>query len=110
MPVRKPRSKNQQSAIRNPQSLVAVIMGSKSDWETMRAASEILNQFGVTHERSCASFALHRKRKLPRQSGIKVDSFVCGDYSFMMWNMNAGMPTTMQTTLRTTPRVEYCAD
>jgi len=30
--------------------LVAVIMGSKSDWETMRAASEILAEFGVPHE------------------------------------------------------------
>ncbi|HUJ21364.1 MAG TPA: 5-(carboxyamino)imidazole ribonucleotide mutase [Bryobacteraceae bacterium] len=30
--------------------LVAVIMGSKSDWEAMRAASETLNDFGVPHE------------------------------------------------------------
>ena len=30
--------------------LVAVIMGSKSDWETMRHADEILTQFGVPHE------------------------------------------------------------
>ena len=30
--------------------LVAVIMGSKSDWETMRYADEILTQFGVPHE------------------------------------------------------------
>jgi 5-(carboxyamino)imidazole ribonucleotide mutase len=27
-----------------------VIMGSKSDWETMRAASDTLNDFGVPHE------------------------------------------------------------
>src|SRR2546430_14006632 len=59
------------------------------------------------YERSYASFGLNRKRKFARRSWIEVDSFVCGDYSFMMWNMNAGMPTTMQTTLRTTPRVEY---
>jgi 5-(carboxyamino)imidazole ribonucleotide mutase len=32
------------------QSLVAVIMGSKSDWETMRHASETLGRFGVPHE------------------------------------------------------------
>ncbi len=31
-------------------SLVAVVMGSKSDWETMRAASETLEKFGVAHE------------------------------------------------------------
>jgi len=30
--------------------LVAVIMGSKSDWETMRHADETLTQFGVPHE------------------------------------------------------------
>ncbi len=32
------------------QPLVAVIMGSKSDWETMRAAAETLTEFGVPHE------------------------------------------------------------
>jgi hypothetical protein len=30
--------------------LVAVLMGSKSDWDTMRAASETLANFGVAHE------------------------------------------------------------
>jgi 5-(carboxyamino)imidazole ribonucleotide mutase len=30
--------------------LVAVIMGSKSDWETMKAAAQILDEFGVPHE------------------------------------------------------------
>jgi 5-(carboxyamino)imidazole ribonucleotide mutase len=30
--------------------LVGVIMGSQSDWETMRAAAEVLEQFGVSHE------------------------------------------------------------
>ena len=32
------------------QPLVGIIMGSKSDWETMRAADEILTQFAVPHE------------------------------------------------------------
>jgi 5-(carboxyamino)imidazole ribonucleotide mutase len=35
--------------------LVAVIMGSKSDWDTMRHASEILTQFGVPHENKVVS-------------------------------------------------------
>ena len=35
--------------------LVAVIMGSKSDWETMRAASEILTEFGLPHETKIVS-------------------------------------------------------
>ena len=30
--------------------LVAVIMGSKSDWDAMRAASDTLKDFGVPHE------------------------------------------------------------
>src|SRR6059036_478740 len=35
--------------------LVAVIMGSKSDWETMRHAAEALAEFGVPHERRIVS-------------------------------------------------------
>ena len=35
--------------------LVGVIMGSKSDWETMRHAAEMLEQFGVPHERRVVS-------------------------------------------------------
>jgi 5-(carboxyamino)imidazole ribonucleotide mutase len=38
--------------------LVAVIMGSKSDWETMRHADEILTQFGAPHE--CRIVSAHR--------------------------------------------------
>ncbi|HKW96492.1 MAG TPA: 5-(carboxyamino)imidazole ribonucleotide mutase [Bryobacteraceae bacterium] len=34
----------------NSKPLVAVIMGSKSDWESMRAASDTFNDFGVPHE------------------------------------------------------------
>ena len=30
--------------------LVGIIMGSQSDWETMRAAAEMLEQLGVAHE------------------------------------------------------------
>lgn len=35
--------------------LVGIIMGSKSDWETMRHASELLAQFEVAHERRVVS-------------------------------------------------------
>src|SRR5205807_7695150 len=72
MPVRKPRSKNPQSAIRNSKSLVVIIMGSKSDWETMRAASEILNQFGVTHE--CQVMSAHRTPALVSQFASAAES------------------------------------
>jgi len=37
------------------QPLVGIIMGSKSDWETMRAAAETLTQFGVAHEAKVVS-------------------------------------------------------
>ena len=30
--------------------LVGIVMGSKSDWETMRHADEVLSKFGVPHE------------------------------------------------------------
>src|SRR3981081_1793064 len=30
--------------------LVGIIMGSKSDWDAMKAASEMLTKFGVAHE------------------------------------------------------------
>jgi 5-(carboxyamino)imidazole ribonucleotide mutase len=35
--------------------LVAVVMGSSSDWDTMQHASEALDRFGVTHERHIVS-------------------------------------------------------
>ncbi len=38
--------------------LVGVIMGSRSDWETMRAASDALTEFGVPHE--CQIVSAHR--------------------------------------------------
>jgi 5-(carboxyamino)imidazole ribonucleotide mutase len=38
--------------------LVAVVMGSTSDWETMRQADETLARFGVPHE--CRVLSAHR--------------------------------------------------
>ena len=35
--------------------LVGVIMGSKSDWDTMQKAAEVLDEFGVPHERRVVS-------------------------------------------------------
>src|SRR5215210_8421583 len=42
----------------DPRPLVSVIMGSKSDWETMRHADEMLARFGVPHE--CLVVSAHR--------------------------------------------------
>jgi 5-(carboxyamino)imidazole ribonucleotide mutase len=38
--------------------LVGIIMGSKSDWDTMRQADETLTRFGVPHE--CRILSAHR--------------------------------------------------
>lgn len=35
--------------------LVGVIMGSRSDWDTMRLASEVLTEFGIEHESQIVS-------------------------------------------------------
>src|ERR1700689_2310847 len=42
--------------------VVSIIMGSKSDWETMSAASEMLTEFGVAHE--CRVVSAHRTPEL----------------------------------------------
>lgn len=41
-----------------PAPLVGVIMGSKSDWDVMRHAAEVLGEFGVPHE--CCVVSAHR--------------------------------------------------
>jgi 5-(carboxyamino)imidazole ribonucleotide mutase len=39
----------------DPAPLVGIIMGSKSDWDTMRHAAEVLDHFGVSHESKVVS-------------------------------------------------------
>ena len=55
-----------------PKSLVAVLMGSKSDWDTMRAASETLAKFGVAHESRVMS--AHRTPKLASEFAGNAES------------------------------------
>jgi 5-(carboxyamino)imidazole ribonucleotide mutase len=57
--------------------LVGVIMGSRSDWETMRAADEILTEFDIPHE--CQIVSAHRTpdwmseyAKTAEQRGLEV--------------------------------------
>lgn len=38
-----------------PSPLVAVIMGSSSDWDTMKHAADVLDRFGIEHERHIVS-------------------------------------------------------
>jgi len=56
--------------ISNP--LVAVIMGSKSDWDTMRHADETLTEFGVAHE--CRVISAHRSPALAAEFGSTAES------------------------------------
>ncbi|MFM9962917.1 MAG: 5-(carboxyamino)imidazole ribonucleotide mutase [Planctomycetaceae bacterium] len=57
--------------------VVGVVMGSKSDWETVRHADNVLTQFGVAHE--CRVVSAHRTPELmadyartAEQRGIQV--------------------------------------
>jgi 5-(carboxyamino)imidazole ribonucleotide mutase len=52
--------------------LVAVIMGSQSDWDTMRHADETLTQFGVEHE--CRVISAHRSPSLAAEFGSTAES------------------------------------
>jgi 5-(carboxyamino)imidazole ribonucleotide mutase len=57
---------------KDSQSLVAVLMGSKSDWETMRAAANTLQQFGVPHESRVMS--AHRTPALASEFAATAES------------------------------------
>jgi 5-(carboxyamino)imidazole ribonucleotide mutase len=52
--------------------MVAVIMGSKSDWETMRHADEILSRFDVPHE--CRIISAHRTPGLMAEFAAAAES------------------------------------
>src|SRR6266850_2416613 len=67
-----PKTRNSKSATRNSGALVAVIMGSQSDWDVMRNADETLNQFGVTHE--CRVISAHRSPALAAEFGLTSES------------------------------------
>jgi 5-(carboxyamino)imidazole ribonucleotide mutase len=46
----------------SPQPLVGIIMGSRSDWDTLRHGADMLEQFGVPHEKRVVS--AHRTPEL----------------------------------------------
>lgn len=61
--------------------LVSVIMGSRSDWETMRRAAETLERFEVPHERRIVS--AHRTPELMRDfargaRGRGIEAIIAG--------------------------------
>ena len=37
------------------QPIISIIMGSKSDWETMKKAAQVLEDFGVAYEKKVVS-------------------------------------------------------
>lgn len=51
---------------------VGIIMGSKSDWDTMQHAAETLKAFGVPHE--CKVVSAHRTPELMRQYAHEAES------------------------------------
>lgn len=52
--------------------LVGIVMGSKSDWETMQHTDEMLTRFGVTHE--CRVLSAHRTPEEAGQYAITAES------------------------------------
>src|SRR5258707_3972369 len=71
-------------------ALCAVIMGSKSDWDTMSHASQLLDHFGVAHESKIVS--AHRTPKLlaeyastAEERGIEVIIAGAGGAAHLPW-------------------------
>ena len=65
-------SKKSEAGKAEPNPLVAVIMGSKSDWDTMRHADETLSDFGIAHE--CRVISAHRSPSLAGEFGSTAES------------------------------------
>ena len=55
-----------------PKPLVAVIMGSKSDWDVMRQTAETLTRFDVPHE--CRVLSAHRTPAATAEYGSGAES------------------------------------
>jgi 5-(carboxyamino)imidazole ribonucleotide mutase len=56
----------------SPPPLVGVIMGSKSDWDTLRHADDMLTSFGVPHE--CRVVSAHRTPEWMREYAQQAES------------------------------------
>lgn len=59
------------------QPIISIIMGSKSDWETMKKAAQVLEDFGVVYEKKVVSAhrtpdLMFRYAEEVRARGIKV--------------------------------------
>lgn len=69
---RKSTTTQKASNKRSNAPLVAVVMGSKSDWDTMRHASQTLTDFGVSHD--CKVISAHRTPELATTFASKAES------------------------------------
>ncbi len=58
-----------------PKPVVAIIMGSQSDWATMRHASDILETLGIPHVRKIVSAHRTPKRLYEFASGARAAGF-----------------------------------
>jgi 5-(carboxyamino)imidazole ribonucleotide mutase len=56
----------------DPKPLVGIVMGSKSDWETMAQAAETLARFDVPHE--CRVVSAHRTPEAAHQYAASAES------------------------------------
>ena len=65
-------AKKTEAAKTESHPLVAVIMGSKSDWDTMRHTDETLAQFGIEHE--CRVISAHRSPSLAAEFGSTAEA------------------------------------
>ncbi len=66
------KSKTLKPEFKGEPPLVSVIMGSKSDWETMKNASDVLTRFDVPHE--CKIVSAHRTPDLLAEFAKSAES------------------------------------
>ncbi len=64
-------SHSRKASKRAPPPIVSIIMGSKSGWDTMQAASEMLTEFGVAHE--CRVVSAHRTPELMAEAATSAE-------------------------------------
>ena len=50
-----PRSRKLNAHMATAPPIVGIIMGSRSDWDTMKHAADVLTEFGIPHERQVVS-------------------------------------------------------
>ena len=53
--------------------LVGIVMGSKSDWDSMRHSSDMLTKFGVAHERADLEHAVFKRDCVESCNAVDVD-------------------------------------